>query len=170
MRIPKQFRQFSLRSLFLATLACCVVVYFDPLGWRPAPPVPIKTVDSGQTAEVDLIEVNHLYDTSGRWVFDQLLFWSFHADGKLHLREWRLLRNPSMMPQRGYKKWVCEWTEHGVNRRVEAPAFQETKSTSDHELLDRESLPKQDRIVLWSSASIRPPGGAAGVRAASDGR
>jgi hypothetical protein len=150
MDVPKRFRQFSLRTLLLATLASCIVAYIDPLGWRPAPPVPIETVEVGRTAQVDLIEVNHYYDASGRWVFDQLLFWSFHPDGKLHLREWRLLKSPSMAPQRGYKKWVCEWTEHGVDRRVESPAFKETRSTSDHELLDRDFVPKQDRIQLWS--------------------
>jgi hypothetical protein len=151
MHVPKRFRQFSLRTLFLVTLASCIVAYFDPMGWRPVPPVPMKTVDVGQTAEVDLIEVNHFHDAAGRLVFKQLLFWSIHPDGNLHIREWRLVRNPSMMPQRGYKKWVCTWTEQGIERRVEAPAFQETKSTSDKEMLDRKSLSKQDRIPLWSS-------------------
>jgi hypothetical protein len=150
---PKRFRQFSLRTLLLATLASCLVAYFDPLGWRQAPPVPIKVVDVGQTAEVDLIELNHIYDTSGRLVFDQLLFWSVHPDGKLHLREWRLLKNPSMAPKRGYRKWVCTWTERDIDRRVEAPAFRESKSTSDSEILDRQFLSKQHRVRLWSSAN-----------------
>ena len=153
MRVPKRLRQFSLRTLLLVTFASCVVAYVDPLGWRPVLPVPIETVPVGETAKVDLIEVHHFYDESGRWVFDQLLFWSYHADGKLHLRKWRLLKDSSMMPQRGFKKWVCTWTEHGIERRVEAPAFKETTSTSDHELDDRKFVPKPERISLWSSKS-----------------
>lgn len=157
MRIPQRLKQFSLRTMLWVMLVSCFVAYFDPMGWRPVPPSPIKTVAVGQTAEVDLIELNHHYDASGRLVFDQLLFWSFHPDGKLHLREWRLLKNPSMAPQRGYKKWVCTWTEHGIDRRVEAPSFQETKSASDHELLDTRFVRKEDRIRLWSSERFQLP-------------
>jgi hypothetical protein len=156
-RIRTRFTRFSLRTLLLLMSAVCVFAYLDPLGWRLPPPVPIRTVQDGETAKVDLIELNrHYFDDSQRAQFrvdhfDQLLFWSIYPDGQLHVRAFRALRDPTMLPRRDGNTWVCTWTESGANRQIEAPAFRETKSISkanDPELADRNSLPAARRTKL----------------------
>jgi hypothetical protein len=151
--------QFRLRTMLLLMAAICVFTYFDPFYWRPPAPVPIRTVQDGETALVDVIELNHRYfDAAERSRyqddhFDQLLFWSIHPDGKLHLRDWRIVRDPSMVPKRHRGRWVCTWTESRKHRRIEAPSFRETMSTAaadDPEMLDRQVLSKVKRTKLWS--------------------
>lgn len=105
---------------------------------------------------VDLIELNHFQDKTGKASFEQLLFWSIYPDGKLHIRDWRLVKNPGMLPKKEGEVWICQWIEsrRGSDRtaefRVEAPAYRETTSASDPELLDRVEVERADRIPLWN--------------------
>ena len=72
------------------------------------------------------------------------------------MREWRLNEKSATTKKKQIKHsagtdWECTWTEFGVERRVLAPLFQQTKSPRDPELDDRVMLPKPKRIPLWKS-------------------
>ena len=118
--------------------------------------VPIQAHDRGETAQVDLIELNHrFYDASETVHNDQVLFWSLYPDGQLHLRDWRIVGSPSMIPQRKDGKWVCSWREDDFQFQVEAARYRETKTVSssyDPEQHDRKPAPKISRVPLWKTA------------------
>jgi hypothetical protein len=128
-------------------LLCCLVVRLDPLGWRSTleRPKPLKPLPPGRVAEVDLIEVSH--QPGAR--FSQLIFWSKYPDDRLHVREWRLLKNPAMLPKREHDRWLCLWTEGGIVKCVQAPEFRESSGSTDPEIADRNFIAKQDRCLLW---------------------
>src|SRR5262245_34310810 len=86
-RPKRRWYQFSLGLLLSLVTAACLLLWWDPLGWRPPAPVPILTFPRGATAQVDLIEVNEQYDALRRMVFKQVIFWSRYPDGQLHIRE-----------------------------------------------------------------------------------
>lgn len=145
--------QVSLRFLFLLVTAACLVVHFDPWCWKPPPRIPLIAVPLGETAQVDLIEISHVDSPTGP-VFSQVIFWSYHADGQLHIRMWRLLGASSTIGfqhRRINPRWhECSWTHDGVSYRVRAPAFREGRSQSDPEIEDRTGWPKVNRIDLWT--------------------
>jgi hypothetical protein len=109
----------------------------------------------GETAEVDLIEVQ----TNPVQAFQQVLFWSRYPDGQLHVREWRLLGKTKDNPRITHSFHAgceCRWIENGVERRVHAPAFQESQTPVDVEILDRAKLPKDRRDPLWRWPAAEP--------------
>lgn len=143
--------QFALRTMLGLMFGCCLVACWDPLEWRNlvVAPRPIRQVPFGHPVEVDVIELNHRRKIARP--FDQLLFWSYHSDGKLHIREWRIVRDRSMLLTRDGDGYHCTWTKDGVSYTVRAPTFRETTADlqNDPELVDRELLAKQNRIKLW---------------------
>jgi hypothetical protein len=139
--------RFRLRTLLIMlAVGPPVVGYLWP---RSPGRVPIVTVRQGETAEVDLIQVN----TTPH--FTQVLFWSRYPVGELHLRTWRLNGSATTKNMKfkhsGGRDCECTWTESGMERRVLAPLFQETKTPNDPEIEDRIKLPKPKRIPLWNS-------------------
>ena len=138
--------RYHLRTLMIVlALGPMVLAWVWP---RPRGPVPIATIRPGETAEVDLIQVH----TDTKAVIQQVLFWSRYPDGELHVREWRLLgktKNNPRITHSLYSGCECSWMENDVECRVRAPAFQESQSPVDPELLDRDKLPKPKRDLLW---------------------
>jgi hypothetical protein len=99
----------------------------------------------------DLIEVNHFHDEQGRLVFDQVIFYDWRAaENRYAIRAWRLVKNPSQLPQRDWKLggYASVWHDGGVLRRVSAPVLRETSTQYDPEALDREFIPKENRREL----------------------
>jgi hypothetical protein len=100
---------------------------------------------------VDLVEVNHYHDDSGRHVFDQLIFYDWNATRKrFDVRAWRLIKRPSQLPRRDHAAniWRVIWHDGGVLRTVEAAAHRETWTQYDPELVNREYLPQEQRKDL----------------------
>jgi hypothetical protein len=64
------------------------------------------------------------------------------------------VKNPEMLPKKQGNVWVCQWNSLSKRLKssepftVEAPAYRETTSTIDPELLDRKKVSQQDRIPL----------------------
>ena len=148
----RRWYQFSLGTLLLLLTAACLVAWWDPFGFRPPPPVPIETVPWGTTARVDVIELNEHYDAAGRTIFEQVIFWSRYPDGQLHARAWGLMgtqRTRMRLDHFSRGRCACSWTIDGITHRVEAPTFRRSKTLADLEMLDRNSLAKQDRQPLW---------------------
>jgi hypothetical protein len=149
----RRWYQFSLGMLFSLLTAACLFVWWDPFRFRPPPPVPIETFPRGAVARVDVIELNEQYDQLGRTIFKQVIFWSRYPDGQLHIRGWKLVGN---LRDKDFRidhssRWhcSCSWTTDGISYRVEAPTFRQSKTAVDLELLDRQSLAKQDRHPIW---------------------
>jgi hypothetical protein len=151
----RKYLQVSLRFLFAILTATCIVVFIDPLGWKPPPRIPIRSAETGKTAQVDLIEINHFYGTNVGRNVRQVILWSYYADGHLHVRDWRIVEsnkigNFSVKPiGRGWHE--CSWMQDGAAWCVQAPSYRETHTQTDPEVEDRTSLEKIRRAPLWTS-------------------
>lgn len=103
---------------------------------------------------VDLIELNHFYDESGRLVFDQVIFYDWSSsDSRYQVRAWRLVNSHSQRPIRDWANgggaiYIAAWQDGDIFRRVESPSFRETWTQFDPELVEREQLPKEFRREL----------------------
>jgi hypothetical protein len=109
---------------------------------------------------VDLIELNHFYDEHGRLVFDQVIFYDWSAsDGRYNVRAWRLVKNPSQLPQRDWKRggYSAMWQDGDQIRHVYSSSIRETWTQYDPELVEREYLPKERRKELRTVKVNRPP-------------
>lgn len=99
---------------------------------------------------VDLVEVNHFYDESGRLVFDQAIMWRWwDRDCRFYVVAWRLIKSPSQIPQRSRRGgYTSVWTDCETLRRVDAAAVRETWSQYDPELEERQHTPQERRRGL----------------------
>ena len=119
---------------------------------------PLNGQDSPTTSkvQVDLIEVNHFKNSMGKILFTQVLFWSTYPDGKLHIRDWRLVKTSGILPKKNGNVWVSlvkpkrkkKGSKGSESIFVEAPAYRETTTTFDPELEDRLEVGQPDRIPL----------------------
>ena len=118
---------------------------------------------------VDLIELNHFYDEQGRLVFDQVIFYDWSDDDARHMvRAWRLVKNPTQLPQRDWKDggYSAVWQDGELLRHVHSRAFRETWTQYDPELVEREYLPKERRKELRALRVSRPAAATVTNRAA----
>jgi len=108
---------------------------------------------------VDLIELNHFYDEHGRLVFDQVIFYDWSVgDGRYNVRAWRLVKNPSQLPQRDWNGggYSATWQDGEQMRYVHSRSIRETWTQYDPELVEREYLPKERRKELRTVKAGRP--------------
>jgi len=123
------------------TTAVCVLLV--SLGSTPRDEVVVD--------RVDLVELNHYLDEQGKPVLDQLIFYDWSpGDGRYQVRAWRLLKNPTTVPQRDGVDgdFVTRWQDGPLLRKVHASQFRETWTQYDPELVEREFLPKEKRRDL----------------------
>ena len=100
------------------------------------------------TDQVDLIDLNHYYDSQGRHVFDQVIFYQWsRADARFQVREWRLMKAPMKPPcrVRADGPWVMRWRDQGEFREVSGKNFRETWTNYDPEIRERDYLPAGER-------------------------
>ncbi len=108
---------------------------------------------------VDLIELNHFYDEHGRLVFDQVIFYDWSAgDSRYHVRAWRLVKNPSQLPQRDWAGggYSAMWQDGEQIRNIRSKSIRETWTQHDPELVEREYLPKEKRKELRTVSASKP--------------
>lgn len=108
--------------------------------------------DSVRVARCDWIEVNQSVVPETGASFRQLIFWSWHRVHKCyHVRDWRILRDPSEEPVREYKpdRVSVTWVDAGVTYKVIASWSLETKTFYDPERIDRQSLDEVFRRPLF---------------------
>jgi hypothetical protein len=108
--------------------------------------------------KVDVIELNHFYDGDGRRVFDQVIFWQWHADeGVHHVLAWRLWKSPAQTPWRDWMRggYLSIWHDGDRLRAIRARSFRETWTQHDPELDDRQLLPPEQRRGL--AGDRQPP-------------
>jgi len=141
----------SRRSFIMQGLACLAVL--------------ASTLMTASTADntvvqqrVDLIELNHFIDDSGRHVFDQLIFYDWSAvHGRYHVRAWRLVKTPTQLPVRHWNpaSYRCVWHDDGVLREVWSPLYRETWSQNDPERENRKLLAEDKRPDFRQPAPVR---------------
>lgn len=101
--------------------------------------------------KVDLVEVNHFHDESGKHVFDQLIFYDWCSrECRNQVVAWRLIKCQTQLPLKDWRRgdWCCRWNDNGVMRVVRSPAVRESWTQYDPELVEREVLPIGDRREL----------------------
>lgn len=117
-------------------------------------------LDLVTTDAADVVELNHFYDGDGRPVFDQVIFWQWHADeGAYHVCAWRLWKLPSQTPWRDWFAggYVTAWFDGERLRVVRAHSLRETWTQHDPELEDRQLLPAHERRGLRGERILLPP-------------
>ena len=103
-----------------------------------------------QATVVDLVEVKHYHNETGKHVLDQLIFYSWSPQLKRYdVRGWRIIACESMYPVRRGDGYVVRWHDDGVMREIFAKAKRETVTKHDPELRQRERLPESDRKPLF---------------------
>ncbi|MFO0905159.1 MAG: hypothetical protein U0939_19285 [Pirellulales bacterium] len=126
-----------------------IFVFLASLGSTPRDQVVVD--------RVDLVELNHYLDDQGKPVLDQLIFYDWStADGRYQVRAWRLLKNPTAVPQRDGidGEYLTRWQDGQVLRKVYARQFRETWTQYDPELVEREFLPKDKRRDLRKTTPV----------------
>ncbi|MEW4564935.1 hypothetical protein AB1K70_20585 [Bremerella sp. JC770] len=115
--------------------------------------------DPALTDQVDLVEINHVADPSGRSVLDQVIYyrWS-RADARYQVVAWRLLRSPQQVPRRDWNQgvYVSRWFDVDLLRKVIAGQRRETWTTYDPEMAERTIYPIEERREL-ATRIPRPP-------------
>ncbi|KAA5545343.1 hypothetical protein FYK55_06720 [Roseiconus nitratireducens] len=103
-------------------------------------------------ATVDLVELNHFIDESGREVFQQVVFFDWSTGNRqFEVRAWRLVKDPSQLPRRSWSPsgYLVTWQDKDLTREVWAKNMRETWSQQDPERVNRELLPESQRRPLW---------------------
>lgn len=90
----------------------------------------------------DVIELNHVYDAKGCFVYRQVILWRFMPeDGKPHTVGWRLVK-PDEDPVHGSDG---RWRVYGEAMIVTAPTMRMSWSQCDSEMQDRRSYWKDQQ-------------------------
>lgn len=101
------------------------------------------------TDDVDIVEVNHYYDGDGKHVFDQAIFYVWNDEkSRFDVIAWRLIKKPGQVPHRIGNRFVSVWHDAKTLRRVRARIMRESWTQFDPELLERKTLPQEDRPGL----------------------
>ena len=101
--------------------------------------------------QVDLIEVNHYYDSQGRLIFDQVIFYQWsQVDARFHVTAWRLLKSSWQVPRKRWSdgNYTTTWRDGDVVRSVVGRNMRETWTQYDPELIERDFLPREYRRGL----------------------
>ena len=126
------------------------VVLWTTLGLNPQ--------DDVVRDDVDLIEINHLYDEHGKRLLDQLIYYEWCPTAcRYQVRAWRLLKNQAQVPRRDWRtgEFTATWHDGDVLRRVRSTAMRETWTQHDPELLEREFLAKEKRRDLKKPLNLK---------------
>lgn len=106
--------------------------------------------------EVDIVEINHLYDENAQHVLDQVIYYEWDSTkDRFQVREWRLLKSAVQIPTRDVRGEKSSlWHDGTVLRRVTTNQVRETWTQYDPELYEREFLPKDSRRRFKTSPQL----------------
>jgi hypothetical protein len=110
---------------------------------------------------VDLIELNHCHDETGRHCYDQLVFYEWSPDyRRYHVVAWCLVdQGLARMPAFDHSKrlYIVSWydRESGRHREIWSPIFRETWSDSDPERANKKLLDEKYRVTLLRQPARR---------------
>ena len=94
---------------------------------------------------VDLIELNHYYDSKARLVFEQVIFWDRSPmNGRFQVRAWCMVEDRDLHNRRPVKNeanrlYCVEWQdkEQGMQRRITSRLYRESWTHHDPERDDK---------------------------------
>lgn len=92
---------------------------------------------------VDCIELNHLYDSEGRYVYDQVILWQKYCDNEQHVVGWRLVKTPLC-----FTNGFFILRDGDFDRKIQYKMFRESWTQHDPEVVDRGRWPKEKRSGL----------------------
>ena len=95
--------------------------------------------ETPKSAWCDVIEINHVV-RGEKVCLDQVIYWRFESDGKLHAIAWRSVPEDYLV-QRVRGVWIDRTDE----RRVYARSFRERWTDYDPEMMDRSEWPVERR-------------------------
>lgn len=108
--------------------------------------------------EVDLIEINHTFDTNGRKYLDQVIFYEWsNKDCRYQVVAWRIFKKHSQFPIKNWasRKYNTVWYDRDTLRSVSSNQIRETWTGYDPELVERDFLPSKQRRELKNTLPIR---------------
>jgi len=112
----------------------------------------LSSITFDMTQEVDLLELNSLYDNNDQRVFEQMIYYEWdRVDNRYHVVDWRLLKHRGMIPIKQGRYYETIWMDGDQLRRVRAKYYRKTWSRTDPEIGERERLPKDQRrgLIKW---------------------
>ena len=133
----------------MGTMTTSLAVCLSSFSFNPAAATPVD--------DVDLAEVNHVFDEKGQLVLDQIIFYDWSPrEGRFQVRDWRMLKHGSQIPLRNWRdrNFVAVWRDfknRDVLRRVQARILRETWTRYDPEFIERDYLPENKRRALLIS-------------------
>lgn len=100
--------------------------------------------------QVDVIELNHYHDSTGKHVFDQFIFRNWSRQNKRHdILYFHVNKNNDVIRRIGDKKYVVNFLDSQERFRVVySNSYVETWTGYDPELKERNLLPYEDRKGL----------------------
>lgn len=117
----------------------------------------LTPTDTAVVDRVDCVEVNHFFDEHGKRIFDQAIYYDWNPyEGRYVVVAWRIIKSRDMLPIHDHQRgdWFAVWHDSldDVLREVRTRSVRETRTQYDPELIERETLPKEERREL-----SRPP-------------
>ncbi len=117
---------------------------------------PVLTSSRSISDTVDLIELNHLHDESGKHTIDQVIFYEWSPDYRRYdVISWRLIENDiSKLPVRlpGSRVYIVRWYDRDarIQREVRSRQYRETwtNSNADPERMNKRVLDEKSRSSL----------------------
>jgi hypothetical protein len=101
---------------------------------------------------VDLIELNHKYDPTGRHTFSQVIFYErLRQNGLYRVRDWVLVderESICAIPVNRNGLYHSSFIKEGVFYRIRSPLFRESWTHYDPEIEDGRIYPKHTRRLL----------------------
>jgi hypothetical protein len=99
---------------------------------------------------VDLVEVNHFFDSDGNFVLDQVIYYNWSTDDtRFHVADYRLFKSPLQNPIREIgTNHFSVWQDGSILRCIQSDGFAETWTQNDPEHRERVILPNDERIGL----------------------
>ena len=95
------------------------------------------------STHVDLIELSHVYDTKGRLIFDQVIFWEQNrANGRFQVRSWTLCNDCYPITFDGITKF------ESAEYRAHSTLFRESWSQEDPERANKKHWPEDQRFPI----------------------
>lgn len=101
--------------------------------------------------DVDLIVLNHCYDSKGNLRFDQYIFYDWSEQLKMFvIRDYRLTTNKNIYPQKNHhtRIWELSFSDSGVSRLITSPSYRESFTFNDPESDQRDIISIDQRSLL----------------------
>jgi hypothetical protein len=134
----------------LPTLAICrSAIVASALSLVPATPMVCD--------RVDVLELNCVYDSDGRLMLRQMIFWDWRRERfRYEVVAWRLWKDDSPEPLRDWEtgEFQLLWSDGEVLRSVRARVYWQTWTQHDPELADRQRLSQHLRRGLSRALTV----------------